>query len=205
MRRENCILIIDDDVWMQRILSRTLEGMGFKTYLAQNGYDGLSLAIEHEPMLIFLDIVMPEITGHTLLKIIKRIKLLRDLPILMVSGFSDTENLTLAIRMGAAGFVSKPFIKGTIVDKMRDVLGADVMEDVMNGVPPAGASQPTAQLTEPAPTPSGQSIAEQMQLEKPDTKVPVPFPNAQKVEVTSINLEFEESERNLIAAMLFGN
>lgn len=200
MRRENCILIIDDDVWMQRILSRTLEGMGFKTYLAQNGYDGLSLAIEHEPMLIFLDIVMPEITGHTLLKIMKRIKLLRDIPILMVSGFSDTENLTLSIRMGASGFVSKPFIKGTIIDKMRDALGASIMEDVMNGVLPVGASQAPPQeeayVTPSAPQPV-------VPLEKPDTKVPIPFPDAQKVEVASINLEFVEDERNLIAAMLF--
>ncbi len=202
MRRENCILIIDDDVWMQRILSRTLEGMGFKTYLAQNGYDGLSLAVEHEPMLVFLDIVMPEITVHTLLKIMKRIKLLRDIPILMVSGFSDTENLTLAIRMGAAGFVSKPFIKGTIVDKMRDVLGAELMDDVANGVLPVGATQQAAQTTDAG---QPQISASPMPLEKPDTKVPIPFPDAQKVEVASINLEFEESERNLIATMLLGN
>jgi CheY-like chemotaxis protein len=200
MRRENCILIIDDDVWMQRILSRTLEGMGFKTYLAQNGYDGLSLAIEHEPMLIFLDIVMPEITGHTLLKIMKRIKLLRDIPILMVSGFSDTENLTLSIRMGASGFVSKPFIKGTIIDKMRDALGASIMEDVMNGVLPVGASQAPPQEEAYVAPSAPQPV---VPLEKPDTKVPIPFPDAQKVEVASIKLEFVEDERNLIAAMLF--
>ena len=49
---ELSVLIIDDDVWMQRILSKIVSSFGFKPYVASNGYDGIALAVEHHPTLI---------------------------------------------------------------------------------------------------------------------------------------------------------
>ena len=67
---EYSVLIIDDDIWMQRILSKTLSSYGFKkTYLASNGFEGVAKAVEFRPHLIILDILMPELTGHLTLKI----------------------------------------------------------------------------------------------------------------------------------------
>jgi len=58
--KEYSVIIIDDDVWMQRILSKTLASYGFKkSYLANNGFDGIGKAIEFKPDLIILDILMP--------------------------------------------------------------------------------------------------------------------------------------------------
>ena len=86
-------LIIDDDVWMQRILSKTLQSYGFRTtYLASNGYEGIGLAVEHQPTLIIVDILMPELTGHMTLKVLKHIKLTKSIPVVVVSALSDVEN-----------------------------------------------------------------------------------------------------------------
>ncbi len=128
------VLIIDDDVWMQRILSKTMQSYGFNTtYLASNGFDGIASAVEKIPTLIILDILMPELSGHLTLKIIKRIKTTAHIPVLMVSALSDVENLGLAVKSGTAGFISKPFTRATIYDKLLDVFGREKLEMIAKG------------------------------------------------------------------------
>jgi DNA-binding response OmpR family regulator len=131
---EYSILIIDDDVWMQRILTKTMQSYGFKkTLLASNGFDGIALAVEHLPTIIIMDVLMPELTGHLTLKILKRIKSTKNIPVLMVSALSDVENLSLAVKSGTAGFISKPFTRATIYDKLLDVFGKEQLEMISKG------------------------------------------------------------------------
>jgi CheY-like chemotaxis protein len=131
---EYSALIIDDDIWMQRILSKTMQSYGFKkTYLASNGFDGIALAIEHNPTLIILDILMPELSGHMILKILKRIKVTQNIPALIISALSDVENLGLAVKSGVAGFVSKPFTRATIYDKLLDIFGNEKLAMIAKG------------------------------------------------------------------------
>ncbi len=120
-------LVIDDDVWMQRIISKVLEGFGFTTYIASNGFDGVALALEHRPLVIFLDIMMPELSGHLTLKMLKRLRSTKDIAVIMISALSDAENLGLAVKMGAVGFISKPFTRATVLDKLRNILGAETL------------------------------------------------------------------------------
>lgn len=120
-------LVIDDDVWMQRIISKVLEGFGFTTYIASNGFDGVALALEHRPLIIFLDIMMPELSGHLTLKMLKRLRTTKDIAVIMISALSDAENLGLAVKMGAVGFISKPFTRATVLDKLRNILGAETL------------------------------------------------------------------------------
>jgi CheY-like chemotaxis protein len=134
--QEYSVLIIDDDIWMQRILSKTLQNYGFvKTYLASNGFDGIALAVEHQPTLIVLDIMMPELTGLITLKILKHIKLTRDIPVIIVSALSDVENLGKAVKSGTAGFISKPFTRATVYDKLVDVFGKRKLDKIARGEP----------------------------------------------------------------------
>lgn len=134
MNAEYSVLIIDDDIWMQRILSKTLQSYGFKrTYLASNGFDGIALCVEHAPSLIILDIMMPELSGHLTMKIIKTIKHTKHIPVIMVSALSDTENLGLAVKSGTAGFISKPFTRATIFDKLVSIFGREKLEMIAKG------------------------------------------------------------------------
>lgn len=128
------VLIIDDDIWMQRILAKTLQSYGFKTtYLASNGFEGIALATEHVPTLIILDILMPELSGHLTLKILKHIKNSKEIPVLMVSALSDVENLGMAVKSGTAGFISKPFTRATIYEKLVSVFGKEELEMIARG------------------------------------------------------------------------
>lgn len=131
---EYSVLIIDDDIWMQRILSKSFQSYGFKkTFLASNGYDGVALATEHLPNLIVLDILMPDFTGLQTLKVLKAVKTTRPIPILMVSALSDAENLGMAVRNGSAGFISKPFTRATIYDKLVEVYGKEKLLQISRG------------------------------------------------------------------------
>lgn len=134
MNTEYSALIVDDDVWMQRILSKTLQSYGFKkTYLAGDGFDGIALAVEHVPTLIIMDIMMPELSGHLTMKIIKRIKSLEKVPVIMVSALSDTENLGIAIKSGIAGYISKPFTRATIYEKLTALFGKEKLDAIARG------------------------------------------------------------------------
>lgn len=131
---EPSVLIIDDDVWMQRILSKTLQSYGFKkSYLASNGFDGVAMAVELNPTLIILDIIMPELTGHLTLKILKHIKLTQNIPVLMVSAMSDAENLGKAFKRGTAGFISKPFTRATVYEKLIKIFGKEKLDLIAKG------------------------------------------------------------------------
>ncbi len=133
---EYSVLIIDDDIWMQRILSKTLQSYGFKSvFLASNGFEGLDLAVEHRPSLIIMDILMPDLSGHLTLKILKHIKLTKPIPVLMVSALSDTENLGMAVKMGTAGFISKPFTRATVYEKLISIFGKDKLDLIAKGEP----------------------------------------------------------------------
>jgi len=132
---EYSVLIIDDDVWMQRILSKTLQSYGFKkTYLASNGFDGVAKAVEFRPNLIILDILMPELSGHLTLKVLKSIKLVKDVPVIMVSALSDVENLGRAVKSGTAGFISKPFTRATVYEKLLDLYGKEKLDLIQKGL-----------------------------------------------------------------------
>ncbi len=163
------ILVVDDDIWIQRILSKVLSHFGFSPLTASNGFDGVALAIEHQPMAIFLDLMMPELSGHLVLKLLKRIKLTRDIPVLVVTALSDTENLSLAIKEGAIGFVSKPFTRATIYDKLLSIFGSETLELIskQTKLPPAQEATARTAASPPSFAPPSESPVPETPPEQP--------------------------------------
>jgi CheY-like chemotaxis protein len=131
---EYSVLIIDDDIWMQRILAKTMESYGFKrTLLASNAFEGIALAVEFTPMIIIMDILMPEMSGLMALKLLKQIKKTKNIPIIMVSAISDAENLSISFKYGIAGFISKPFTRSTVYEKLVSIYGKDRLDRISKG------------------------------------------------------------------------
>lgn len=121
-------LIIDDDVWMQRIMLKNLKQYGFdEIYTASDGFNGIALAVEHIPTLIILDILMKELDGIAVLKILKSIKLTQDIPIIVGSGVTDVDVIARVVRAGSNNFISKPYSKATLEEKLLDVFGEEKM------------------------------------------------------------------------------
>lgn len=161
------ILVVDDDIWTQRILSRLLESLGFEPLVASNGYEAIELALERKPAAIFLDIIMPELSGHQTLKLLKRLTATRSIPVLMITALSDTENLGLAVKEGAAGFIRKPFTRTLILEKLQELLGNEVVQALAM----LRLQQRTELAEQPAsepPTPSPAPLSEEYQSVRPD-------------------------------------
>lgn len=122
-------LIIDDDVWMQRIMLKNLKQYGFdEIYTASDGFNGIALAVEHIPSLIVLDILMRELDGVAVLKILKAIKTTQDIPVLVGSGVTDVDIIARVVKAGTNHFISKPYSKATLEEKLTDVFGVEKLE-----------------------------------------------------------------------------
>lgn len=129
-------LIIDDDVWMQRIMLKNLKQYGFEEiYTASDGFNGIALAVEHIPSLIVLDILMRELDGIAVLKVLKAIKTTHDIPVLVGSGVTDMDVIARVVRAGSNHFISKPYSKATLEEKLRDVFGEEKLELIRNHKP----------------------------------------------------------------------
>ncbi len=120
------VLIIDDDPWIIKILKKYLTDIGFEVIGAENPVDGIALAIRHRPLLVFLDIIMPDIKGTVMLQMLKKIDITSKIPVIILSGNLSKEVLGNAFKNGAAGFISKPFDEEILIEKLKEVLGSSV-------------------------------------------------------------------------------
>ncbi len=100
------ILIIDDEPLIRRSLSRALRARGHQVVEAEDGSSGLAAWISEVPDLIFLDVLMPGMTGPQVLREIGKNKSGK---VILISAFSGEHNMETANQMGADMFVPKPF------------------------------------------------------------------------------------------------
>lgn len=126
------ILIIDDDRWMARILARFISSLGFNPIMVFDPFAGIAKAVKEKPTLIFLDLLMPEMNGDTTLKVLKKIKSIKHIPVIIVSGHIEEKVLAEAFREGASAFLSKPFSKSSLANKIEEGLGFNIFELMKN-------------------------------------------------------------------------
>jgi len=113
------ICIIDDNKDYLDIITEYIELQGYSVCSLNNPLHALDKISEKKPQLIILDIMMPGMDGFTLLKQIKDNPVLKDIPVIVVSGKMFPPEKKQAINLGAAAFFSKP-AKGTeLVDEIK--------------------------------------------------------------------------------------
>lgn len=100
------VLLIDDDRTTRRMVSMAI-GNYCNLAEAINARGGLTKLMEFEPHIVFLDLDLPDDTGHNILRWIVKNK--PDIRVVLFSGYCDTDNLDLAVKHGAHGYVAKPF------------------------------------------------------------------------------------------------
>ncbi|MCF6282389.1 MAG: EAL domain-containing protein [Candidatus Polarisedimenticolaceae bacterium] len=102
------IMVIDDDRFIRRMLSRELEAHGFEVREAESGVDALAQLEQCTVDLILLDVCMPKMDGFETCKRLRAMSKFRALPILMLTGLDDIESIESAFDIGATDFVTKP-------------------------------------------------------------------------------------------------
>lgn len=124
------ILIVDDDIWFHKYFTKHLKSWGFDVISAYNPYEGISLAAKENPVLIFLDYLMPEMNGDNVLKILKAVEQTKDIPVVFISGNLSADIIGAAYKMGAKGFLTKPVSLKVIYQKIEECLGSEVFANL---------------------------------------------------------------------------
>jgi two-component system KDP operon response regulator KdpE len=120
------ILIIDDEPQMRKILKLTLETNGYLTKEAVSGKEGLIAAANHPPHLIILDLGLPDETGHSILK---KLRKWYTSPVIILSVIKSEEDIISALDNGANDYLTKPFRTGELLARIRSALREALSDD----------------------------------------------------------------------------
>ena len=115
------ILIVDDEVMLVELLKIRLEDNGYDVTSANDGFEGLSKAIEMSPDLIILDINMEGMDGYTMLKEIRRNDHTKNTNVIMLT--ASGKKRELFEKEGISDYITKPFDTEDFISRVNAVLG----------------------------------------------------------------------------------
>jgi two-component system chemotaxis response regulator CheY len=119
------VLVVDDSAAIRKILTRVLRqtGMAIQTiHEAGDGQDALELMAQHRIDLVLSDINMPKMDGLQLLGALKASPQWHNIPVVMITTEGGETKVAEAVRLGAAGYVRKPFTADQIKEKLVGLL-----------------------------------------------------------------------------------
>ena len=118
------VLLIDDDEALIIIFTAALTKEGFQVVTASTGQEGLDKAATEAPNLILLDQVLPDFSGNDILKQLKLDEKTKNIPVIILSNFSQDELVKEAINQGAADYVFKYQVEPKdVIEKIKRTLG----------------------------------------------------------------------------------
>ncbi len=103
------LLIVDDAGVSRSVLATMLGRMGYGSDFAKDGVEALAQLAASRFDLILLDVRMPGMDGFEVLERIKQDPLLKDIPVVMISGLDDMSSIVRCVKLGAEDFVFKPY------------------------------------------------------------------------------------------------
>jgi DNA-binding response OmpR family regulator len=120
------ILVVDDEADIVSTVQYRLKFNEFDVITAANGKEGLEKAENEKPDLILLDINMPVMGGHEMLEHLKSRPDLKNIPVIMLTAFSDARDIAKAADLGVADYITKPFDFTDLMGKISNALGDKV-------------------------------------------------------------------------------
>jgi CheY-like chemotaxis protein len=117
------ILLVDDDEMVRELVAVTLDGGDDALLQAADGGEGLRLAQEYHPDLVFLDVNMPVMDGFAVCQAIKSEEQTKDIAVIMLTALGQEVDRDRARRAGADGYFTKPFSPLSLLRKVDEVLG----------------------------------------------------------------------------------
>ncbi len=117
MLRHMRILLIEDELAITRMVERGLAAHGHQVLSAENGEDGLLIVASEQLDLVLLDIGLPDLSGHEILREIRRQR--SDLPVIMLTARDDVESKVSALDGGADDYITKPFSYEELLARIR--------------------------------------------------------------------------------------
>jgi DNA-binding response OmpR family regulator len=118
------VLVVDDNQDVRELIVHILNADGFHVYSAIDGENALAILNSNPVDLVLLDVMMPGMSGLDVLKEIRTgsNKKIREVPVMMITAMSSTDDVDQALAIGANSYVVKPFRGTTIREKVRKIL-----------------------------------------------------------------------------------
>ncbi len=118
-RNGESVLVVDDSRTIRFALKKMLAQGGYQVLEAENGREAIELARTHSPVLIIMDIVMPELNGFQATRRMRKMEETRDIPIVIMSGNPEATEKFWVERIGANDFMSKPFSRKEVFQRLE--------------------------------------------------------------------------------------
>ncbi len=116
------ILVIDDDSAISELVSINLEMAGYEVNQAADGIKGQALALQLQPDLIMLDLMLPKVDGFTVCQRLRRDERTADIPVLMLTALGETQHKVEGFNAGADDYLTKPFELEEMLARVRALL-----------------------------------------------------------------------------------
>lgn len=116
---KSTVLVIDDEPQIRKLLEISLESNGYQVLQADTGRQGLVMAANHPPDLILLDLGLPDISGHELLKTLRE---WYNKSIIILSVQNTEHDIVTALDNGATDYLSKPFRTAELLARIRSAM-----------------------------------------------------------------------------------
>lgn len=118
------ILIIEDDRYISKMYQLKLSLESYSVQVADNGRAGVEKVKEFKPDIILLDILMPELDGFEVLKIVKDDAETKKIPVLIMSNLGQEDHIQKGMDLGAVGYIVKSqYTPSKVVEKIKETLG----------------------------------------------------------------------------------
>ena len=116
------VLVVDDDLNIQRVLVFTLKQEGFEVHVASDGQAGVEMAAAIQPDLVLMDVAMPKLDGYAATQQIRAAEQGRRVPIIMLTAEADVEQRVRGLRAGADDDIVKPFHPLELIARIKALL-----------------------------------------------------------------------------------
>jgi len=113
------VMVIDDSNTIRRSAEIFLLKAGCEVILAEDGFDALAKITDHQPEVIFVDIMMPRLDGYQTCALIKKNPRLREIPVIMLSSKDGLFDRARGRLVGSDEYLTKPFSKDTLLEAVR--------------------------------------------------------------------------------------
>lgn len=124
-KRRSVILVADDDEDILALVSLTLGREEHEILNARDGVEALEMTIDRHPDVVVLDLRMPRLTGHDVLRMIREKKTTSSTRVIVLSAYVQRETIERVLEEGADSFMSKPFDPEALRERVETVLATE--------------------------------------------------------------------------------
>ena len=121
------ILVVEDSFTQALLIQTVLEEADYRVGLAKNGLEALNYLRSRKPDLVVSDIIMPEMDGYEMCRIIKEDDTLKHIPVMLLTSLSDPEDVIRGLECGADNFITKPYTEAFLLTRIKSILANRVL------------------------------------------------------------------------------